>query len=362
MPTPLQIYGSQVLANASQTHTTGSSGISQSIFSGGGGGYGGSPGSSGTAVIPQEANYYEQLLKLNQQNYQNVQNAYGQGLVSIAAQLPGIEQGYTDIFQGAEQMLGIGGGGWGVAAPAAQAIAQQSAQQQGRTQQQLINAGLGNTSAVGALQNQNMLNTQQAYGGLGAQLAQTATGYGVQLGLAKQAAAMQGLQMQTGLTQSALGPLGQQFGNTFGSISGGYGVGGGYGGGGGGYGGGYGGGSQYGNAGQAYSGWYPHPYVGALGGAAQPNPPMSGMPSNANDFARSGNDYGPSYMTDYSANSPFAGFIGGGAAYQNPYTMGTSPSGYLGYDPYAGSGGGGGGGNIAPGSIYSGYSGSGGDF
>lgn len=163
---------------------------------------------SGPVEIPSQMGLYNQSLALNQQNYQNILGAYSGGQQGLAAQLPGIYQGYGNIQSGVQNTLGLGGGGWGVAAPAAQAIGQSFAQSQGQTQQDLINRGLGNSTVLGNLSNQNTLMAAQAYGGLGAQLAQTYAGYQAQIGLAQQAAQMQGLGMQTDLAKAEGATLG----------------------------------------------------------------------------------------------------------------------------------------------------------
>ncbi len=208
-----------------------------------GGGFGGAAGSTGsssgssqsssagdqyTAVVPGMMGVYGQLLGVNQQRYGNVLGAYQSQLQGNARQLPGVYQGYNSVLGDVNNTLGMGqvlgkDGNWGVAAGAAQAIGQTFQQQTAQNTQNLANAGLGNTSVGANLQNQAALQAAQAYGGLGAQLAQTAAGYQAQLGQARLGAQMQGLGMQTGLTQGALGPLGQQASNTAGSLTGSFG-------------------------------------------------------------------------------------------------------------------------------------------
>jgi hypothetical protein len=176
--------------------------------------------SSGTQVLPQLFQGYQQLLNLNQNKYQNVLDAYQNGQSSLTGQLPGIYQGYGQIQGQVAKTLGQGGD-WGVATPAAQAIQRQFAQTRGQTDQQLINSGLGNTTLRGNLANQSTLQEGQAYGGLGAQLAQTYAGYQSQLGLSKQGAMMQGLGMQNQLSSGLGNALaGQNFSNTMGNLMG----------------------------------------------------------------------------------------------------------------------------------------------
>jgi hypothetical protein len=165
-------------------------------------------------------NVYNQTLGLNQQNYQNILGAYSGGQQNLSANLPAIYQGYGDLQKQIAGTLGQGGD-WGVATPGAQAIAREFAKTQGNTQQQLINSGLGNTTVLGNLSNQNTLMAGQAYGGLAAQLAQTYAGYQSQLGMAGLGARMQGLGMQTGLSQAQGSTLGgYHFANTAGNLTG----------------------------------------------------------------------------------------------------------------------------------------------
>lgn len=195
---------------------------------GGGSGSSSSSSSSHPDTIPGMMGVYSQLLGLNQQNYGNVLNAYQQGQGNLGQQLPGIYGGYGAVQGQVENTLGMGqvlgqNGNWGVAAPAAQAIGQAYQQNQANTTQQMTNAGLGNTTVGANLQNQNTLGAAQAYGGLGAQLAQTAAGYQAQIGQAGLGARMQGLQAQTGLYGDQGKALaGYNFQNTAGALSGQY--------------------------------------------------------------------------------------------------------------------------------------------
>lgn len=261
------------------------------VAMGGGGGAGGAgggvaPGSSQSApgVIPEMMGVYKELLGINQQHYGNVMNAYQSGQNTLARQLPGIYQGYGQLSGDVMNTLGMGqvlgqNGNWGVAGPAAQAIKDQFEQMRGQTTQDLTSRGLGNTTAVSNAQNQNALFAAKAYGGLGAQLAQTAAGFQSQIGMGGLGAQMQGLGLQTGLTQSALGPLGQQFSNTAGSLTGQYSAsqayapsGHGYSGMGGGYGGGGVGRPIVIQQQPQQSAWRPDPYVGPTFAPAAPRP------------------------------------------------------------------------------------------
>lgn len=184
---------------------------------------------SGTEMIPGMSSVYNQLLGMNEGAYNQALGAYGQGQSQLASGLPSIYSGYNNVQGNVMNTLGMGqvlgqNGNWGVAAPAAQAIGQTFAQNSANTTQQMTNAGLGNTSAVGNAQNQNALTAGQAYSGLGAQLAQTAAGYQSQIGMAGLGAQMTGVQAQSALSgQEGAGLLNHTYSNTAGSLTGGFG-------------------------------------------------------------------------------------------------------------------------------------------
>lgn len=177
--------------------------------------------SSGPAPNQPTISAYQQLLGLNQSNYNNILSAYNTGQQNIGNSLQGIYSGYNQLSQGVMNTLGVSGGGWGVAQPAADAIAQAYSKARGATTQGLVNSGLGNTTLLGNLQNQNAQMAGQSYGNLGSQLASTAAGYQAQLGQARLGSQMQGLGMQTQL-QSGLGNAlaGYHFQNTAGPLTG----------------------------------------------------------------------------------------------------------------------------------------------
>ncbi len=176
---------------------------------------------SQTRIVPGMMAVYNQLLGLNQQNYQNLQSGYGDAQQRLASQLNTVYQGYGDIETRVMKMLGVEGGGWGVATPAANAIRQQATQAQGSNMQNMINAGLGNTTVLANLTNQNSLQTNQAYGELGSKLADYAAGYAERIGLARQQAMLSGAGMQSQLASGYLSNLaGYQFQNTAGNLLG----------------------------------------------------------------------------------------------------------------------------------------------
>jgi hypothetical protein len=183
-----------------------------------------SSSTSGSQVNPQMASMYGQLLGMNQGVYGQTNQAFQQGQSQLANQLPGIYGAYGQITPDVMNTLGMGAvlgqnGNWGVAGPAAQAIGQTYAQNQGQIMQQDIGSGLGNSSLMGNQMTQNALSASQAYGGLGAQLAQTAAGYQAQIPLAQLGAQMQGAGMQSNLAAQYGGTLGRfQFANTAGQL------------------------------------------------------------------------------------------------------------------------------------------------
>lgn len=136
---------------------------------------------------------YQQLMGYNLSNYNQILNSYG-------SQMESLGNIYQTVLGGVRDTLGQGGG-WGVATPAAQQIAQTYASRRGQTDQQMISSGLNNTTVRQSMQNQNALGEAQAYGGLGAQLANMYAGYQSQLG-------GQYMGQQAGLTGQLLGQLG----------------------------------------------------------------------------------------------------------------------------------------------------------
>jgi len=203
--------------------------------------------SSGPVLNPGADQYYQQQLGLNVSNYNQILGQFTQAQNNASSQLADIYSGYGSLSQSVLDALGVSGGGWGVAAPAQQQIQRQYELSQGRNQQALINAGLGNSTLLSNVMNQGTLQYGQAIGNLGAQLSQTAAGYMSQIGLAGLGARQQGVNQQLGLSSNLMGVLGRYnfapnvplYGQQSFSDAGGGG-----GGGGGGYRGGYGGGGM----------------------------------------------------------------------------------------------------------------------
>lgn len=129
-------------------------------------------------------NAYNAALGMNQQNYNNILQGYQQTMQNQLANQKNIEQGYGGLYGQIANTLGQGGTPWGIAAPAAQAIADVNAQQQGAAQQNLVSSGLGGSTVLPNVEAGIGLQAQKAYGALGSNLAQTYAGYQSQLGLA----------------------------------------------------------------------------------------------------------------------------------------------------------------------------------
>lgn len=178
---------------------------------------------SGEAIIPAMGQVYSQLLGLNVGNYNQILSGYQQAQSNLSAGLAGSSAGYGNLYSGIRDTLGVGGGGWGVAQPAANAIQEQFARSRGDIMSGMINSGLGNSTVAAAMQNQNALGASRAYGELGNQLANTAAGYAANIGLQQQQAYMQGLGMQSQMANNYLNTLGQyRFQNTAGDLVGRY--------------------------------------------------------------------------------------------------------------------------------------------
>jgi hypothetical protein len=127
---------------------------------------------------------YGQAALNNQQLYENILAGYQQTMGNQNQAQGGIAAGYGALGGQVANTLGFGGTPWGVAQPAATAIANTYQQQLAQNQANLTSAGLGNTTVVGAMGSGAAQQAQQAYAGLGSQLAQTYAGYQANLGQA----------------------------------------------------------------------------------------------------------------------------------------------------------------------------------
>lgn len=148
------------------------------------GGFGGLRGGvgQGYGTLSQQAQHQAQQTLANQQRaYQSL----GQGYGALNQQIAGI--------------YGMGGanGGWGVAGPAAQAIAQNEATGYGNIMSNAaMSGGLGNSATQDALR-QNQYYANQSYHNLGAQLAQLYGGAAQNIGLQRLGAQQQGIGANT---------------------------------------------------------------------------------------------------------------------------------------------------------------------
>ena len=111
-------------------------------------------------------------------------NAYNSYLQTAQQQYNNISQGYQTVMNNVGNTLGQGGT-WGVAQPAAQAIADQYAQQSGGAIQNSIDRGIGGSTAAVAQQRGASLDASKAYSALGSSLASTYAGYEANLGQAQ---------------------------------------------------------------------------------------------------------------------------------------------------------------------------------
>jgi hypothetical protein len=143
------------------------------------------------AGFPSPGSLYQSQVSEANDSYANVMSGYQQAL-------SGQQAGSSALGGQVANTLGYGGTPWGVAAPAAQAIGDTYAAQQGNAQQGLINSGLGNSTVLQSVNRGIGLDAAKAYGGLGAQLAQTYAGYQANIG-------MQNLNAQNQLRSQQLG-------------------------------------------------------------------------------------------------------------------------------------------------------------
>jgi hypothetical protein len=326
----------------------------QTAYSGGGGYSGGqglsvgglSPGAGGVtpqsvqagsghsvsaeATIPDMMNVYNQLLGLNVQNYNSMLGQYAQAQGNLGAGLANNSANYSNLYSGIRDTLGVGGGGWGVALPGANAIEESFAQARGKIRSGMISQGLGNSTVAASMQNQAALAAGRAYGELGANLANTAAGYAARIGLEQAQAYQQGLGMQAQLAGQHLNNLGQyRFANTAGNLTGRYsaaaanygggGGGGGYRGSGGGSGGGGGNNGMlgFGGLGATTLGWMGggSGYLGHSGMAPYAYDPYAGGGGGFGGF--SGGGFGGGYLDagSMSGGDFYGGDLGGSSVF-----------------------------------------------
>lgn len=196
---------------------------------------------SGTEITPGILDVYNQLLKENLGVYSDTLGSYKTGFDAIGQQAPGIARGYGQLFENVKSTLGLGGGGWGVAAPAARAIektygsltGQQTDPVTGENVGQrtggsnlmgLINRHLGGSHSVNfSLDRASASDAADKYANLGNYLANTAASYQSQIGQADLASRQHNLDLQAQLAgQQGATVGGFRFANTAGDLTGQY--------------------------------------------------------------------------------------------------------------------------------------------
>lgn len=121
---------------------------------------------------------YEAMLNQAQSNYGNIMSGYQQTLAAQEQAQQGIQQGYNQLYGNVMGAIS------GIGRSQSQAIADQYAQQVGRSTQGLVSAGLGNTTVTSSVGRGLALDKAKADIALSNQLAQLKAGYMSQLGLA----------------------------------------------------------------------------------------------------------------------------------------------------------------------------------
>jgi hypothetical protein len=153
------------------------------------------------SIANNYASAYNDALRANQQNYQNILQGYQQVLQQQQASQQPIMQGYQQLQS---QVLGDI---QGIGASQQQAIADVYAQQQGQASQGLISRGLGNTTVQNAVSRGLTLDQQKANVALSNQLAQLTAGYRSQLGGAALNYQNQANMQNTALASQQLGMM-----------------------------------------------------------------------------------------------------------------------------------------------------------
>lgn len=165
-------------------------------------------GATGSAFVSGGPSYYKQQLDTNMGQYNDIKSGYAGISGNIGSIYDQAKSGLDTSLQSVLGGIGVTKENpWGYAKPAAEAIDRSFTAARGKTDSALTSGGLGNTTVRGSLQNQNALQAGQAYGGLGSQLAQTATGYMAQYGLAGSQLMAQKAGALGGLGSSYLGNL-----------------------------------------------------------------------------------------------------------------------------------------------------------
>jgi len=121
---------------------------------------------------------YQNMLSFAQQNYQNITSGYENVLANQRSAEAAVQAGYGNLQGNVQAMIGNVGAGQNLQNQQTYASAQAN------TQNQMINAGLGNTTIMGQEQLKNTGNYAIAQNQLADQIAQLQAGYYSQIGLA----------------------------------------------------------------------------------------------------------------------------------------------------------------------------------
>ena len=159
---------------------------------------GGVSGSCLTNPLAGYTNAYNTYLNAAQSNWNNVMQGYSQLASGLQAGIAPISQGYQNLTK--EVLCGIKG----VQQSQLNAVQCQFTKASGATQQQLIGAGLGNSTVLGSAQRGNVAQEALASTQVQNQFAQLQAGYQSQLGLACLNWQQQALGMQQGLGNQQL--------------------------------------------------------------------------------------------------------------------------------------------------------------
>lgn len=141
-------------------------------------GLGGSPQQALSALGGDYASAYNAALSANQQMYSNILSGYQSTLQQQVAAEQGVSQGYNQLYGNVMNTI------QGVDTSTLQAIQRAYAQQSGQATQQMVNAGLGNTTVQQSTQAGLLGQYAQAQTAAQNQYAQLKAGYMSQLGLA----------------------------------------------------------------------------------------------------------------------------------------------------------------------------------
>lgn len=147
---------------------------------------------------------YNNMLNFASQNYQNITAGYESVLSNQRNAEAAVQAGYSNLQGNVHAMVQNIGAGQNLQNQ------QTYADAQGRTQNQMINAGLGNTTVMGQEQLKNTGNYAIAQNSLADQIAQLQAGYYTQIGLAGLNYMGQSVNADTALQTHQLDYMGNQ--------------------------------------------------------------------------------------------------------------------------------------------------------